>query len=118
MPNPNLGPERATNYELGWKGRIAPDLRGSAAIFYSDVRDLIQAVRVSPTQSQTQNINKGDFYGFEMSMEAQLLPQLALGGNYTFIQRMSVTFPFPGSSRPACRPTRRSSMSRGSRSSD
>src|SRR6185437_2715199 len=29
IPNPNLGPERATNYELGWKGRVAPDLRGS-----------------------------------------------------------------------------------------
>jgi iron complex outermembrane receptor protein len=28
IPNPNLGPERATNYELGWKGRITPNLRG------------------------------------------------------------------------------------------
>jgi iron complex outermembrane receptor protein len=96
IPNPNLGPERATNYELGWKGRVAPDLRGSAAIFYSDVRDLIQAVRLNPSQSQTQNINKGDFYGFEMSLEAQLSPQLALGGNYTFIERNVSDVSVPG----------------------
>ena len=69
IPNPNLGPERATNYELGWKGQIVSNLKGTAAIFYSGVRDLIQAVRVSPTQSQTQNINQGYFYGFEMSLE-------------------------------------------------
>jgi len=32
IPNPNLGPERATNYELGWKGQIASNLKGTAAI--------------------------------------------------------------------------------------
>ena len=96
IPNPNLGPERATNYELGWKGHINPNLRGTAAVFYSDVRDLIQAVRVSPTQSQTQNINQGNFYGFEMSFEAQFSPQFALGGNYTFIQRDVSDVSVPG----------------------
>ncbi|OJV01847.1 MULTISPECIES: TonB-dependent receptor [unclassified Nitrobacter] len=96
IPNPNLGPERATNYELGWKGRIAPNLKGSAAIFYSDVRDLIQAVRVSSTQSQTRNINKGEFYGFEMSLDAQLSPQLTVGGNYTFIERDVSDVSVPG----------------------
>jgi iron complex outermembrane receptor protein len=60
------------------------------------VRDLIQAVRLNPTQSQTQNINKGHFYGFEMSLEAQLLPQLRVGGNYTFIQRNVSDVSVPG----------------------
>ncbi|WP_244396205.1 TonB-dependent receptor plug domain-containing protein [Afipia carboxidovorans] len=86
-PNPNLGPERATNYELGWKGRVTPDLQGTAAIFYSDVRDMIQTVQLPDSTTQTQNVGDGHFYGFEVSAEKQLLPQLAIGGNYTFIRR-------------------------------
>ncbi len=106
IPNPNLGPERATNYELGWKGQIVSNLKGTAAIFYSDVRDLIQAVRVSPTQSQTQNINQGHFYGFEASLEAQLSAQFMLGGNYTFIERNVSDVSIPGF-RPVGVPTQK-----------
>ncbi len=106
IPNPNLGPERATNYELGWKGHIVSNLKGTAAIFYSDVRDLIQAVRVNPTQSQTQNINQGHFYGFEMSLEAQLSAQFLLGGNYTFIERNVSDVSIPGF-RPVGVPTQK-----------
>ncbi|WP_309775330.1 TonB-dependent receptor [Nitrobacter vulgaris] len=106
MPNPNLGPERATNYELGWKGQILSNLKGTAAIFYSDVRDLIQAVRVSPTQSQTQNINQGHFYGFEASLEAQLSAQFMIGGNYTFIERNVSDVSIPGF-RPVGVPTQK-----------
>ena len=43
-PNPALGPERATNVELGWKGRPMTGLRLEGTVFYSDVRDLIQTV--------------------------------------------------------------------------
>ena len=39
-PNPDLGPERATNLEVGWKGRAADNVRLEGAVFYSDVRDL------------------------------------------------------------------------------
>ncbi len=37
-PNPNLGPERATNLELGWKGSTARNVRLEGAVFYSDVQ--------------------------------------------------------------------------------
>src|SRR5262245_21992294 len=47
-PNPDLGPERATNLELGWKGRLRT-IRLGGAVFYSDVRDLIQTVVLPDT---------------------------------------------------------------------
>ena len=87
MPNPNLGPERTTNYELGWKGRFAHDTKLAAALFYSDVRDLIQTVQVGPGQKQTQNVGDGHYYGFEISAETALSQQVSIGGNYTYIYR-------------------------------
>lgn len=87
VPNPNLGPERATNYELGWKGRFAHDTKLAAALFYSDVRDLIQTVQVGPGQTQTQNVGDGHYYGFEISAETALSQQVSVGGNYTYIYR-------------------------------
>lgn len=86
-PNPNLGPERATNYELGWKDILAGHTRLSAAVFYSDVTDMIQTVVLPDTTTQTQNVGKGRFYGFEASAETALSPTLTAGGNYTYIRR-------------------------------
>lgn len=89
-PNPNLGAERATNYELGWKGAVNRDVRMSAAVFYSNVRDMIQTVQLSPGITQTQNVGNGNFYGVEGSIEADISAQLRVGGNYTWIHRTLV----------------------------
>ncbi len=86
-PNPNLGPERATNYEIGWKERFANETKVSGAIFYSDVTDLIQTVEIAPGMTQTQNVGDGHFYGYEASLETRLAPTLLFGGNYTYIRR-------------------------------
>ena len=55
-PNPDLGPERATNVEVGWTRAYASALRLAARCFYSDVRDLIQTVVLPDTTTQTQNV--------------------------------------------------------------
>jgi len=86
-PNPDLGPERATNLEVGWKGRVADNVRIEGAIFYSDVRDLIQTIVLSDNTTQTQNVGDGDFYGAEFGIDTQLSPQLNAGFNYTAISR-------------------------------
>ncbi len=92
LPNPDLGPEKAINYELGWKYRFNPETRVEAAVFYSDVKDFIQSVQL-PTPpnpantTQFQNVGDGHFYGFEISGQTRLNSQLTLGGNYTFIRR-------------------------------
>ncbi len=86
-PNPDLGPERATNLELGWKSTALPNTRLEAAVFYSDVRDLIQTVVLADTTTQTQNVGDGDFIGAEMAVETRLGSQVTVGGNYTAIRR-------------------------------
>ena len=85
-PNPDLGPERATNLEVGWKGD-APRVRLAGALFYSNVRDLIQTVVLPDTTSQTQNVGDGDFYGAEVSIDTQGSRRLSAGANYTFVHR-------------------------------
>src|SRR5262249_25619509 len=61
IPNPNLGPERASNFEIGLKDQLGGNTTVEASVFYSDIKDLIQAVQVVAGASpQTQNQNVGD----------------------------------------------------------
>lgn len=85
-PNPDLGPERATNYEIGWKG-VTRNVKIETAVFYSDVRDLIQNVQLADGTGQPQNVGDGRFYGVELAVEAPIGTQLRVGGNYTAISR-------------------------------
>lgn len=86
-PNPDLGPERATNVEAGWKGRLESGFRLEATVFYSDVRDLVQTVVLADNTTQTQNVGDGRFYGAEFAVDAPIAPVLAVGGNYTALSR-------------------------------
>jgi iron complex outermembrane receptor protein len=86
-PNPDLGPERATNVEFGWRGRATERMHLAGAVFYSDVRDLIQTVVLPDTTTQTQNVGDGHFYGVEVAVDANVSRQLTVGGNYTAISR-------------------------------
>jgi iron complex outermembrane receptor protein len=86
-PNPDLGPEQAANVEVGWETSTGRDVRFGGAIFYSDVRDLIQTVVLPDTSTQTQNVGDGEFYGIEFSVDAPISDRLTVGGNYTFIDR-------------------------------
>lgn len=82
--NPDLRPERATNYELGGNTRLGA-LRIEAAAFYSDLTDLITTL---PTQAFTSsNVASAQYYGAELSVSARLLAGLEAGGNYTHVER-------------------------------
>lgn len=87
-PNPDLGPERATNIELGWTRTFGDGADLGATVFYSDVRDLIQTVLLPDTTTQTQNVGNGDFKGVELSADVPVGRTLRVGGNYTFIRRV------------------------------
>jgi iron complex outermembrane receptor protein len=103
-PNPDLGPERATNVELGWKGRPAGALRLEGTLFYSDVRDLIQTVVLPDTTTQTQNVGDGRFYGIELAVEAPMSAALTIGGHYTALSR-TIRDPLQPNLRPTGVPT-------------
>jgi iron complex outermembrane receptor protein len=87
-PNPNLGPERATNIEVGWRKDTSWNVSFASALFYSDVRNLIQTVQLPDSTSQTQNVGNGHYYGAETSIEARISEGLTAGGNYTYIRRI------------------------------
>jgi iron complex outermembrane receptor protein len=89
IPNPNLEPERAVNYELGWGAQLADGIDLSTALFYADVEDMIQTVVVvpSPQQTQTQNVGDGEFYGVELGVHAQISDAFGIAANYTHLER-------------------------------
>ena len=86
-PNPDLGPERATNVEVGWKRTYAGRAHLEGALFYSDVRDLVQTVVLPDATTQTQNVGDGEFHGGEIAADTPVTKQMTVGGNYTFIKR-------------------------------
>ena len=58
------------------EGPVARNVRLDGAVFYSDVRDLIQTVLLPDTTTQTQNVGDGEFYGAEISIDADVTRQL------------------------------------------
>lgn len=89
-PNPDLEPERAVNYEIGWAAQLNDGVNLSTALFYSDVKDMIQTVVVVPGASpitQTQNVGDGEFYGAELGIQARLSDRWNIAANYTHLHR-------------------------------
>ncbi|MBI1360957.1 MAG: TonB-dependent receptor [Alphaproteobacteria bacterium] len=104
VPNPDVGPERATNYEVGATLDPAAALHFEGAVFYSDLQDaLIQIpVALGPpfgTVNQTKNAGDASYYGAELEATADLAPALRIGGNATWIHR-----DFTDPTNPAFRP--------------
>lgn len=90
VPNPDLGSERGTSLELSWQRRVSDDASFNAAVFYSDVKDMIQTVVVDPGPpqlTQTRNVGDGEYYGVEFGGQARLADTLVLGGNATWLHR-------------------------------
>ena len=87
--NPALLPEEATNYEIGWAGKLWT-ANVSTAVFYSDTRNLIEGVNltVSPGKTTTQNQNVGHGYmeGWEAAADIPLNSKWAVGGNVTLMR--------------------------------
>lgn len=94
IENPNLGPERAVNYEIGGSANLLNgDARAGGAVFYSRVGNAIESIGgfACPEDEtkdckQSQNIGKATYYGFEVSGEWDMLSWLTLGGNYTLLK--------------------------------
>lgn len=88
--NPGLQPERSINYEVGWANNFARNSQMSAAVFYSDVTNLIQSVPFiydGQAVTQSQNVGDGHYYGIEYSVDYAVNDSLLVGGNITWIRR-------------------------------
>ena len=96
LPNASLVPEKATNYEIGWAGKLW-NANLSTAVFYSDVTNFIESVYTNATVpvlnpnglwvTQSQNVGNGHFIGWEGSADVPVTSNLMVGGNLTLIRR-------------------------------
>jgi iron complex outermembrane receptor protein len=90
IPNPDLEPERAVNYEIGWSAGFRDAVDLNAALFYADLEDMIQTVVASagpPQLTQTLNVGNGRFYGVEAGITTRLTDYWSMAANYTHLER-------------------------------
>ncbi len=94
VENPNLQPEKSTNYEVGYKGQPWADGLIETALFLSNIHDKIQTVaNVSGSKSQMQNVSKVRASGVEASIKQTLAAWADVGGTYTYTTLKNVSDP-------------------------
>lgn len=88
-PDPNVAPERATNYEIGIGDTVFRNVRMSSAVFYSDVEHSIQnAFTAANAKTSIVGVSPdGHYYGVEFSADWDVTRTLRFGGNYTYTER-------------------------------
>jgi len=94
IPNPDLKPEKAINYELNYTANLFEKITFQTALFYSSLSDAILSVsNVEPGKSQMQNFGEADYKGIEAQLNYAVLENLSLNLNYTYIERKNITNP-------------------------
>ncbi len=94
IPNPNLQPETATHYEIGYSGTLVTNLTLRTSFFYSQLNDTIQAVNnVLPGLFQLQNVGRSENIGTEVGMDYRLSDVLLTGASYTYLDRKNISRP-------------------------
>jgi iron complex outermembrane receptor protein len=94
IPNPDLKPEKAVNYEINYTANLFSKITFQTAVFYSSLTDAILNVsNVMPGKSQMQNFGKAEYMGVEAQVNYMLLQNLSFNVNYTYIERNNLTDP-------------------------
>ena len=74
IPNPDLDSEKAINTEIGYENKKIAGVHVKGTVFYNNVTDYIQSVKVADpknpgkTTNQNQNIGEVDLSGFEFEV--------------------------------------------------
>jgi len=97
LQNPNLKNEFSTNYEIGASGLVQPNLRLQGAVFYYDIKDMIQQASgltgcSAPASggvgcSQQVNVGKAVSTGVEIGATYYASEDVELGFSYSYIDR-------------------------------
>ncbi|MFQ6603889.1 TonB-dependent receptor plug domain-containing protein [Flavobacterium sp. C3NV] len=94
IPNPDLKPEKATNYEINYTLSAFKKLTFQTALFYSSLTDAILNVsNVVPGKSQMQNFGEAEYKGIEAQINYEILTNLSVNFNYTYLERKNITDP-------------------------
>jgi iron complex outermembrane receptor protein len=89
LPNPKLGPEIASHFELGYNGTLFDKLTIGNAFYYSLITGKIVSVgwpapnRPSDSLDFAKNLDRTAFYGFELAPELMLNDYLSAGLSFS-----------------------------------
>jgi len=84
--NPDLVPEKSSEYEVGIEHIFTPEVLGRITFFSSYIDDLISWVEVSPWRWEAQNVDKASIKGLEGEIRWKPLKKLSLSLNYTYLE--------------------------------
>lgn len=111
LPNPNLQPEHALTWNVGYKQIIGAKTTAQIVLFHSDVHNAIESVYVTdpgganpltefcPNSSipgycsEMANIGKEVHQGLEFEVRSASLPRLVLNASYSYLNR-DITYDF------------------------
>lgn len=94
IPNPDLKPETALNYEINYTANFLKKLTFQTALFYSTLDDAILSVsNVQPGRAQMQNFGEAEYRGVEAQLNYSIVQNLSFKVNYTYLERKNVTNP-------------------------
>lgn len=86
--NPNLKPERITNYELGFQQALTKKMAVGVTAYYKETRDLIQLVQYAGADPNTNyysydNLDFKTTKGFTFSYDLRSTDRIRINANYT-----------------------------------
>ncbi|MEO9003285.1 MAG: TonB-dependent receptor [Ginsengibacter sp.] len=94
IPNPDLKPETADNYEVNYTGNCFKKVSFKTALFYSKITDIIMSINnVEPGRAQMQNAGNAEYVGAEAGLDYNILNNMLFSVNYTYIKRHNLTNP-------------------------
>ncbi len=84
--NPDLQPQKATNYEIGVRGDVAGRVNYSVALFQADVRDELIAYQVPASAGRVffRNAGKARHRGIELGTTLEIVAGLSLVTAWTY----------------------------------
>jgi iron complex outermembrane recepter protein len=98
--NPELGPQRAVNYEIGARGQPTPWVNYSVALFLGRVTDAIVQVGEIGGRAFFGNTGKTHNDGAEVGLRVTPTRGLTLSGAYTYARYRFASGPFEGNRLP------------------
>lgn len=98
--NPDLGPQRAVNYEVGARGEPTPGVSFTAALFLSRVTDAIVQVGEIGGRAFFGNTGKTHNDGAELGLSLTPIHGLTLNGAYTYAHYRFASGQFDGNRLP------------------
>jgi iron complex outermembrane receptor protein len=98
--NPDLGPQRAVNYEVGARGQPAPGVSYSVALFLGRIKDAIVQVGEVGGRAFFGNTGRTHNDGAEVGLSVTPAAGVTLSGAYTFSRYRFASGQFDGNRLP------------------